>query len=99
MIADEEVELVYFEGCPHVNEARSHLVAALESVGRDAKWREWDLARGSVPERVRGYGSPTILVRGANVTGVAPGSAALACAVAGPPAIEVIRAALAGAKR
>jgi mercuric ion transport protein len=91
-----EIDLVYFDGCPHVDRARRHLAAALKSDARP--WREWNLSDATTPERFRRYGSPTILVDGADVAGEAEAGAvgAMACRVAGAPSVAAIRSALDG---
>ena len=89
------IELVYFAGCPHVEEARAVLRAALEASGLPAEWREWDQSRAEAPERVRAYASPTILVGGVDVTGIASATAGRACRADGIPPSAAIEAALA----
>lgn len=64
-----QVQLVYDCDCPHVDEARAMIRAALESVGADVEWREWDRADSRTPPELRGYGSPTVLVNGHDVDG------------------------------
>ena len=73
------IELIYFEGCPNAEAARTNLRAALTSLGKRPEWTEWDLTSPSSPDHVRAFGSPTILVNGTDVTGVVSGAAALAC--------------------
>ncbi len=64
------VELVYDLGCPNVDRARESLAHALQETGVPAVWTEWRTDDPACPERLRGYGSPTVLVNGADV---APG--------------------------
>lgn len=91
-MAGPSVELLYFAGCPHVDAVRANLRAALEDPGA---WREWDLAAPETPDRLKGYGSPTVLVDGTDVTGAAPApGAALSCRADGVPTASVIREAL-----
>jgi hypothetical protein len=89
------IELVYFTGCPHVEEARAALRVALEAAGLPAEWREWDEAHPETPPHVLRYGSPTVLIGGVDVTGNAPGNAGRACRADGIPPEESIAAALA----
>ena len=89
------IELVYFSGCPHVEEARVVLRAALKAAGLPAEWREWDQVRPGVPERLLGYGSPTILVDGLDVTGNAPANTGMACRADAIPSSAAIQVALA----
>ena len=84
------IELVYFDGCPNADRARENLRSALETVGADPDWDEWDLASASTPERYRGHGSPTVLVDGRDVTGSDGGAAAMACRSDGPPSVSAI---------
>ena len=91
------VELVYFEGCPHAAEARRRLTRALSSAGLDTSWEEWDTGRAATPERYRRFGSPTVLIDGADVAGGVEGSG-LGCVVGGAPAADVILTALQSAK-
>ena len=89
------VELVFFSGCPHVELARAALREALMSTGLPLQWTEWDQHENGVPDRVRGYGSPTILVAGCDVTGASRSAAGSACRADGVPSPGVISAALA----
>jgi len=96
------IELLYDAHCPNVPAARSALARALLGTGIDARWTEWDRAAPDSPDYARHYGSPTILVDGADVAGEAPAAQANACRVypddrgrlRGAPPPELIRAAL-----
>ncbi len=66
------VELVYDADCPNVARALSLLIRAFASTGVSARWREWERSSGASPAYVRGYGSPTVLVDGRDVAGLAP---------------------------
>jgi len=92
----KSVELIYFSGCPNADAARRNLRAALGVTGAGSQWQEWDQNDPVAPGRIRQYGSPTILVNGRDVTGVAAGVAAAACRADGAPSVELIRAALTG---
>lgn len=96
-----QVELVYDEECPNVPAARAQLMQAFAAAGVAPRWQEWALNAGEAPARVRGYGSPTILVNGADVAGAAPHGDAAACRVYGrgsdvyqgvPPLDDILRA-------
>ena len=89
----EPAELVFFEGCPHVAQARSELARALRRCGLPPTWREWDTTSADTPASLKGYGSPTVLVEGKDVTGGTAGSG-MGCAIAGAPRAAVIVAAL-----
>ncbi len=94
------VELVYFQGCPHVDAARTALSEALASAGMPPEWTEWDRDADTTPEELRKHGSPTVLVNGHDV--VPAESDGHCCRVyPGPdgvqaaPPVESIRSALA----
>ena len=56
------IELVYFQGCPHVEAARSAMREALSAMSMPLEWVEWDREDDSTPPTLRRYGSPTVLV-------------------------------------
>ena len=67
------IQLLVFDGCPLADAARSSLQTALDSLGlRD--FEEIDLLDPETPDELRGWGSPTILVGGEDVTGSAKGN-------------------------
>lgn len=70
------VELLYFSGCPHVPAARAQLTRAFAEVHAQAAWREIDVLAADTPAGLRGYGSPTVLIDGVDVTGEPPEVAA-----------------------
>jgi len=61
------VELIYDSDCPNVSAARRVLLQAFGQLGSSARWREWSRSDPQAPARVRGFGSPTILVDGQDV--------------------------------
>ena len=77
------IQLLTFEGCPLADAAREQLEAALAEVGID-DYEEIDLQAPGTPESLRGWGSPTILVDGADITGQPKGES-LSCRVYGGP--------------
>ena len=92
------VELLYFPDCPNVNAAREQLGRALAEAGLPLRWTEYDVTSASAPKRVRGFGSPTILVDGEDVSG-APSAEAASCRVymgsevrGVPPLATILRA-------
>jgi hypothetical protein len=93
-----QIDLVYFEGCPHAASAREQLRDALVSLGSSAGWSEWDTGAPATPDHLRGYSSPTILVNGLDVERKEPTSGA-GCALGGGPSLEVLRAALTAASQ
>ena len=89
------IELIFFPGCPHVEDARTALRAGLWEAGVPPEWQEWDQSRPETPRRVLGYGSPTILIGGRDVMGESPANAGRACRADGIPTAMAIRIALA----
>lgn len=73
------VELIYDTDCPNVRRAKEALLEGFSTAGLEASWTEWDRNSPESPAYVRGYGSPTILVNGRDVAGLAPGSGASSC--------------------
>lgn len=65
-----QVELVYEKTCPNIAAAREQLLRAFVDVGITPRWREWEVSSEDAPQHVHGYGSPTILVDGSDVSGV-----------------------------
>ena len=91
MTTTPNIELVYFEGCPHAVKARENIRAAVsEAIGKPVEWLEWDLMAKSTPEDFKRYGSPTVLVDGHDVTGDGPGNNAMACRSDGAPSAATI---------
>jgi mercuric ion transport protein len=94
-----EVELLYFAGCPNVPAAREQLRRAFRTIGVAPEWTEIDVADDAAPAHTRGYGSPSILVNGQDVTGAAPGDGSscrvyVGSDVRGVPPVEAIVSAL-----
>lgn len=73
------VELIYDRDCPHVVLAREALRAGFAEAGLAPSWTEWERGAPQSPARVRGYGSPTVLVDGSDVAGESPGTGAASC--------------------
>lgn len=69
-----QIDFVYSTDCPNVSTTRRHLREALAEAGLPEVWEEHEIGHGSLPARVAGYGSPTILVDGKDIAGAAPGS-------------------------
>ncbi len=65
------VELIYDGDCPHVDGAREQLLRAFAEVQLEPRFREWRRDDPDAPDRVRGCGSPTILVDGRDVAAAA----------------------------
>jgi hypothetical protein len=87
------VQLLYFAGCPNLEAARAALRDALEAERLEVAVEEVDIEDPATPVALQGWGSPTVLVDGRDVTGEAR-SDALSCRAGGAPSIDVIRRAL-----
>ena len=90
------VDFVYDKDCPNVKAARANLMRAFSRTGISARWEEHQIGSPEAPSRVRGFGSPTILVNGVDVGGLTPG-AEDCCRVyksGGAPAVDAIAEAL-----
>lgn len=94
-----KIQLLYFDGCPNLERARVVLRDAMIAEHIDQAIEELDLESPTAPESVRGWGSPTILIDGKDVTG-AHRTAGSSCRLYanGAPIIDEIRARLAAAK-
>ena len=86
------IELVYFDGCPHVSRARGNLREAIADSPELLAWSEWDVLDPSTPADLRRFGSPTVLVDGEDVTGKDGGSEGMACRADGAPSVATITA-------
>jgi mercuric ion transport protein len=94
------VQLLYLPDCPNVDPARAVLRAAMAAAGVSVPVEEIDTTAADVPEWLRHWGSPTILVDGMDVAGEVP-SGGQACrvydcggALSGVPSVALVRAAI-----
>ncbi len=96
------IELIYDHDCPNVPKARAQLMRVFAQTGLPASWLEWQRDDPASPDYVHSYGSPTILVDGKDVEGVAP-SAGISCCrlyadpsgqAQGVPSVQMISSAL-----
>jgi mercuric ion transport protein len=71
-----DLDLIYEKDCPNVALARANLRKALEEIGWTQDWTEHLIGNSTSPLRVRGYGSPTILVDDTDVAGASPAAEA-----------------------
>lgn len=67
------IQFLYFGGCPLAEPARDNLKIALAECGIEA-FEEIDILDPQAPEDLRGWGSPTILLNGVDVTGQPKGN-------------------------
>lgn len=85
------VRLLYFQGCPNVEEARRNLAQALQRMSRPPEWTETDVQGDDCPPEWRGFPSPTVLVDGRDVaTGEVFRTGSAACRLSGTPSVEQI---------
>lgn len=80
-----DVDLVYLEGCPNITKARERLLSAFKMAGILPRWQEWYANDPESPKHVRGWGSPTILVNGQDIAGMAKNVGDTNCRVYGDP--------------
>ena len=74
------VEMLYFEGCPTTETMRARLHEAMPDAGDGFAFIEVDLESLAVDDVRRGYGSPTVLVNGHDMLGMAnPEATELSC--------------------
>lgn len=96
------VQLLYDGDCPNVGQARAQLLRAFAAAGVSPRWQEWRMDDPACPRRLRGFGSPTILVAGRDVAGETQAADASCCRVydgadgrlSGVPPVERIASAL-----
>ena len=89
------IRLLYFDGCPNVEQARRNLRAALSQAGHAPAWEEIDLRSDGAPKEWRGFPSPTIMVGGKEITtGASAAGGSGACRFGGAPSVEQIAAVL-----
>ncbi len=67
-----DIELVYDRRCPNVAAVRWALRVALVTAGMRPVWREWARGAADAPAHAIRYGSPTILINGADVCAGTP---------------------------
>lgn len=97
---NDAIRLLYFDGCPNVEQARGNLRSALARAGLNPAWKEINVQAEEIPDNWRGFPSPTVLIDGKDVlTGAGSAAGSAACRVGGAPSIETIIAALGGARR
>ena len=94
-----KIQLLHFGGCPNVDATRVALRTALAAENVEAAVEEIDVERPDAPAWARGWGSPTILVDGQDVTGQDRSNAS-SCRLypGGAPSIAAIRARIAAAR-
>jgi mercuric ion transport protein len=76
-----KVEFVYEKTCPNIAPAREQLALAFGELGMAPDWQEWEVSDPRAPAYIHGYGSPTILINGADVLGAKPNSDDMSCRI------------------
>lgn len=95
-----KIQLIYFEGCPHVEAARAVVREAIALDAVDVVVEEIDVEASAAPAWARGWGSPTILIDGQDVAGQSPSGASCCRLYAGgAPSVDAVRAGIATASR
>jgi mercuric ion transport protein len=95
-----KIQLLHFEGCPNVDAARAALRNALDAEKLEIAIEEIDVGHADAPAWARGWGSPTILIDGNDVTGQKRTTASSSCRLyaGGAPSVETIRERIAAAR-
>lgn len=94
-----DIKLLYFPGCPNVDDARGNLRQALAGVGLPSEWREIDVAAPDAPRELRGFPSPTVLVDDRDISGASAGPGGEpSCRFGGAPSAAAITESLRGGK-
>ena len=88
------IELLYFDGCPNVEEARANLREVLAQGAGDLTLTEVDLLAEGTPHRFRSFPSPTVLVDGRDVQGGGGDGAGMSCRASGAPTAAQILGAI-----
>ncbi len=64
-----KIQLLYFDGCPNVEAAAAALQRCMDSEGLTESIERVDVNASDTPRSLRTWGSPTILINGADVGG------------------------------
>ena len=91
------IQLLTFEGCPLADAARACLEVALTDCGLQ-DYEEIDILDPTTPEHLRCWGSPTILVDGADITGQPKGNSVSCRVYTGPEGVPEKSEIIAGLK-
>lgn len=92
------IQLLTFQGCPLAAAARVELEAALAICGLE-KYEEIDVLGPETPDELRGWGSPTILLNGVDISGEPKGDCVSCRVYPGPKGVPDRREIAAGIKR
>ena len=92
-----DVQFLAFSGCPLADLARENLRKALADCGMSS-FEEVDSLDPASPEELRGWGSPTILVNGMDVTGQPKGNNVSCRVYPSPGGVPDVQSIVAGLK-
>ncbi|MHC4421501.1 MAG: hypothetical protein ACYS1E_13010 [Planctomycetota bacterium] len=94
MIGDPTLQFLWFEGCPDAEAVRANLVEAVERLGLTGRIQSVDLRKLPPDDPRLCWGSPTVLVNGADLMGEPPPSPrGLCCRIyrdGKPPGVDEI---------
>ncbi len=82
-MADIQVQFLAFDGCPLAAPARANLEKALADCGMSG-YEDINILDPGTPDDLPGWGSPTILVNGVDVTGQPKGDSVSCRVYPGP---------------
>ena len=82
-MADIQVQFLAFDGCPLAGPARANLEKALADCGMSG-YEDIDILDPGTPDDLPGWGSPTILVNGVDVSGQPKGDSVSCRVYPGP---------------
>ena len=63
------VQLLTFPGCPNASATRELLQRVIAAANAEVEVQEVNTAAPDTPEKLRGWGSPTILIDGVDIEG------------------------------
>ena len=78
-----KVQFLYFPDCPNHEAAREALRRCMAALEIPPDFEDIDVTAPDVPEELRSWGSPTILVNGVDVSGVTATQAGSSCRLYG----------------
>ena len=93
-----KLQLLHFSGCPTVERARAAVRDAIAAEHLDLAIEEIDVEDPAAPTWTRGWGSPTVLIDGEDVSGqpapVLLQASSCRLYAGGAPSVDVIRSRL-----
>jgi len=87
----KDITLLYFDGCPFVEESRKNLQLAINKINRPFHWTEIDTTSPDCPSGLDKYPSPSILIDGKDIVPICkPNQTSQSCRLTGAPSSELI---------